>query len=142
MKPHYPPPPPPPARRVRKLFLSLAVVVAISMTVGCASLLNDTNPPVSITSNPTNADVYVDGQLMGRTPLTQNMSVKHQHAIVVRKEGYRDGARQIGTHTGALWVILDILLGLVPIIVDAATGDWQELNRDAVHVELEQEPAG
>lgn len=112
------------------------------MTVGCASLLNDTNPPVSITSNPSDAAVYVDGNLMGRTPLTQKMSVKDQHTVVVRKEGYRDGTRSIGTHTGALWIVLDVLLGLIPIIVDAITGDWQELNSDSVHVELEPEPAG
>ncbi len=40
---------------------------------------------------------------------------------------------------GAGWIILDILGGLVPIIVDVATGGWYELDNTNVKVVLEKQ---
>ncbi len=44
-------------------------------------------------------------------------------------------ARTITNHVGAGWIILDVLAGRVPFVVDAATGAWYSLdqkNLDAV----------
>ena len=114
-------------------FLSAAVLVAL----GCATILNDTSPPVSIGSQPSGADVYVDGNLVGRTPAVIELSTKSHHTVVFRKEGYADRTYLLQTHTGALWVVLDVLTGLIPIIIDIATGDWQELNEDNINVVLQ-----
>jgi len=40
---------------------------------------------------------------------------------------------------GAGWVILDILGGLIPVIVDAATGDWHYLDQTNVNAALEKQ---
>ena len=111
---------------------------AIAVLVGCASLFNDTSPPVSIGSEPQGAEVYIDGNLVGRTPAVVNLSTKSRHTVIFRNEGYRDRTYFLETHTGALWVVLDVLGGLLPIIVDAATGDWQELNEETINVVLEE----
>ena len=39
---------------------------------------------------------------------------------------------------GASWVILDVLGGLVPIIIDAATGKWNSLDRETCNINLPQ----
>jgi hypothetical protein len=41
---------------------------------------------------------------------------------------------QLRNEIGTLWIILDVVTGLVPIIVDAATGDWYELKPGEVFV--------
>ena len=114
-------------------FLSAAALAAL----GCATIFNDTSPPVSIGSQPSGADVFVDGNLVGRTPAVIELSTKSHHTVVFRKEGYADRTYLLQTHTGALWVVLDVLTGLIPIIIDIATGDWQELNEDNINVVLQ-----
>lgn len=41
--------------------------------------------------------------------------------------------------SGAGWIVLDVLAGLVPIIVDAATGAWYGLDQDNVNAVLEKQ---
>ncbi len=124
---------------MKRLTLTKCVVLsAVALAVlGCATILNDTSPPVRIGSEPAGADVYVDGNLLGRTPAVIELSTKSSHTVVFRKEGYADRTYLLQTHTGALWVILDVLSGLVPIVIDLVTGDWQELNEDNINVVLE-----
>jgi glycerol-3-phosphate acyltransferase PlsY len=47
--------------------------------------------------------------------------------------------RVVNTKVGAGWVVLDVLGGLIPVIVDAATGDWKKLDQDAVNAVLEKQ---
>ena len=47
--------------------------------------------------------------------------------------------KTINSKVGAGWVILDVLGGLIPIVVDAATGSWKKLDQDAVDAQLEKE---
>ncbi len=115
----------------------LLVALAVALT-GCASILNDTSPPVTITSDPPGADVTVDGHYVGRTPLMTELSTKTSHQIKIEKDGYRGRTQFIQSNTGALWVVLDVLSGLVPIIIDAVTGDWAELETENVNVVLEE----
>jgi hypothetical protein len=53
------------------------------------------------------------------------------YTITFRKAGHHDVTCMIGNSVGAGWVILDILGGLVPIIIDAVTGDWNSLDKNA-----------
>ena len=115
------------------LFLALAAVLS-----GCASVFNDTSPPVRITSEPADADVTVDGHYIGKTPITAELSTKTSHQVRIEKEGYQGRTKFIQSNTGALWVVLDILFGLIPIVIDAVTGDWAELETENVNVVLEK----
>ena len=57
-----------------------------------------------------------------------------EHTIAFRKDGYKERTYQVSRSVGIGWVILDILGGLAPLIVDAATGDWFMLDTDHVNV--------
>ena len=114
-------------------FLLLAGAVALA---SCATLFNDKNPPIGINSNPAGAEVFVDGNYVGTTPVEVKLSVRKEHAIVFRKDGYEDKTYHLSNFVGVGWIVLDILGGLVPIIVDAATGDWMELSQENVAVAL------
>lgn len=126
-----------------KVGAGLVVIAVLMVTFGCGTILNDKNPPLTVTSTPVGADVHIDGSYAGRTPLTTDVSIKREHTVTATKEGYRDSTQRVGNYAGALWIILDILLtGLIGLVVDAITGDWQELDRESVHLELEPEPSG
>ena len=55
-----------------------------------------------------------------------------------KKEGFKEKTILVNSKVGAVWVILDILGGLVPVIIDAATGAWFEFDPDMVTVTLEK----
>ena len=114
-----------------RFVLTLLPLVALA---GCASLFNNKTPSVDIASNPTDASVYVNGNYVGETPVTVDLSVRREHTITFRKEGYKDKSYQVHRSVGMGWVVLDVIGGLVGIIVDAATGDWFMLDTDHVNV--------
>ena len=60
--------------------------------------------------------------------------------IQFAKEGYETVSCQLNAKVNVGILVLDILGGLlVPVIVDAATGDWTTLQEDACSVELSEE---
>lgn len=63
---------------------------------------------------------------MGETPLKVKLSNTKAHTITFKKEGYKDTSCQLEKGTGAGWVILDVVTGLVPVIIDAATNNWSQ----------------
>jgi hypothetical protein len=112
-------------------------VLALFLFTGCASLFNNKTPSVDIASDPGDAEVYVDGHYVGTTPVAVDMSIRKEHVITFRKEGYKDKSFQVSRFVGFGWIVLDVLGGLVPIIVDAATGDWFMLDTESVNVVLQ-----
>ena len=63
-----------------------------------------------------------------------DLSIRREHTITFRKDGYKDKSYQVSRSVGFGWIVLDVLGGLVGIIVDAATGDWFMLDTDHVNV--------
>ena len=106
------------------------------MISGCATLLAPSTHPLAISSEPHGAEVYVNGFKMGKTPIELDLKADKSYTIEYRKEGYEFVTRIVNTKVGAGWVILDVVMGLVPVIVDAATGSWYKLDQDAVNAIL------
>lgn len=89
-------------------------------------------------SDPQGAQVYVNGDYVGTTPVKIELKNNKDYSIEFRKDGYRSKTYQLGKHLGAGWIILDVLFGLVPVVVDAITGDWYNLDSDHVNMVLEK----
>jgi len=105
------------------VFLLVFLVVTIN---GCATLFGDKEKNFSLKSEPPDADVYLDGNRLGTTPVTVRLSNHATHVFVFRRSGYREATCILSRSTDAGWVILDILGGIIPIGIDAATSDWSQ----------------
>ncbi len=120
----------------------LLIFSTLLLISGCATIFKGTKEEVNFHSEPQGVDVYVDGVLMGTTPLSLKLESKKTYSIEFRKEGYPTATHQISNSIGAGWIILDILAGLVPVIIDAATGAWYKLDQNNVNKVLrKQQPA-
>ncbi len=124
-----------------KKFIKAFILAVVSITMmSCATLFSPKkNPQVTVQSTPMDAEVYINGEYVGNTPLVRKLSHKEEHSITVRKEGYRQQNRALVNRVGGGWIVLNILGGLIPIIVDLATGDWYELEEESVHILLQEE---
>lgn len=121
------------------------VITAALALAGCGALFNNGPETVTFTSVPDGADVYIDGTRRGTTPLSIPLSKSKEYVVTFRKDGYDEVVATVNRRVAKRWVILDVLGGLVPIIIDAATGSWYVLTTDSVHGTLDtvdQEPAG
>jgi hypothetical protein len=109
---------------------------------GCATIFKGNASKIDLNSNPQGAQVFVNGNLMGETPVRLKLESKTTYSIEFKKEGFKTKVVNVQNHVGAGWIVLDVICGLVPVIVDAATGSWYDLDQDHVNAVLEkQQPA-
>jgi len=77
----------------RFLLLTLLTV----LTTGCATPppASRTKQPVGFGSVPPGADVFVDGEHLGQTPIEGAMLSKATHRVTLRKAGYQEATSYI-----------------------------------------------
>ncbi len=69
----------------------IALIVSVSFCAsisGCATLMCGTSQNVPVSSNPTGADLQVDGSGSFTTPTTLRLERKRDHILVFTKDGY------------------------------------------------------
>lgn len=123
-------------KKAISIFLLLSFVFLSS---NCATLFKGTTDEVNFASDPQAAEVFVNGQSMGQTPIALTLKVNKSYTIEFRKEGYKSQTYTINNTIGAGWVILDVLTGLIGVIVDAATGAWYSLDQENVNAVLQKQ---
>ncbi len=122
-----------------RLFALLMLAMASPLFFGCATLMAPKTHPLALASEPQGAQVYVNGMLMGTTPVQLDLKADKTYSIEFRKEGYDTQAHIVNSKVGAGWVIVDVMFGLVPVIVDAATGAWNKLDQTSIEAVLYQQ---
>jgi len=126
--------------KVVKIFsVTLVVLISVTCFTGCATIFKGSTEKVGFSSDPGGADVYVNGILLGKTPFELNMKSNKTYTLEFKKEGYESRNVVLNNSVGGGWVVLDILGGLIPVVIDAATGDWYHLDQDHVNAVLQSQ---
>jgi hypothetical protein len=121
-------------------FLTISILAAfVFMSSSCALIFKGTSEEVRFGSDPQRAEVWVNGAKMGETPVSLKLESKKTYTIEFKMEGFKTVTKSITNHVGAGWIVLDILAGLVPVIIDAATGAWYNLDQKNVDAVLEKQ---
>lgn len=122
--------------KITSFVLLLSVLFLFS---GCATLFKGDSSRLGLTSNPQGAVVYANGaEICSSTPCSVKLKSGGSVNLLFKKDGFKEKTILVNNKIGALWVVLDIVAGLVPIIIDAATGSWYEFDTDNVSVTLEK----
>jgi hypothetical protein len=118
-----------------------ALAALLLAPLGCATILNDDVRMVTVQSNPPGAQIVVDGIPAGVTPATIPLANSRDHQIMLNGP-YGTQACFLESRVGAGWVVLDIILLpiIIPIVVDAITGDWASLSQNGCYVNLAPPP--
>lgn len=114
-------------------LVGLALMVSVS---ACATVLGSKQKDFSFASTPGEADVFIDGNRVGSTPLKMNMSNTKAYDVTFKKAGYKDVTCRLDKGTGGGWVVFDVLTGLVPVVIDAATGNWSQTKGKGCDVQM------
>ncbi len=99
-------------------------------------IINGSKQSVSVLSRPTGADVYVDGQLVGKTPMWAHVKRKNDHTIRVMMQGYEPFEAGLTRKLDG-WVLGNILFGgIIGLIIDASTGSMYKLTPKEIKARL------
>ena len=117
----------------------LGAIASLSLLCSCGSIVNGTTQPVCITSNPTNAKVFVDQQFVGQTPLKTKVARKDRHIVRLEANGYQP-YEMILDRRMSKWVFGNLVFGGVPgLAIDAISGGLYKINPNTLHATLFQD---
>jgi len=119
-------------------FASFVLVVTLSSSA-CGLVFGGTRQMIRVESTPNGASVVTDPSTTTyATPASFSLQRNRSYAMTVSAPGYTSRTIEIQRSIRAGIVVLDIVFGLVPVVVDAATGAWYKLSPEHNTVVLER----
>jgi hypothetical protein len=103
---------------MRKVISFVVLISFIFLLSSCATIFKGDFDNIQTSSEPIGAKVYVNDTFYGNTPLRLKLKSKGEYKIEFKMEGYKPITRIVTNHIGVGWVILDILGGLLPVVVE------------------------
>ncbi len=122
-----------------KSFVSLTLVVCIiASSPGCATIATGggEDQAVRLSSTPKGADVFVNDERVGKTPMSIRLPRKDDHHVRIEKVGYQAYEKELRSGMNA-WMFGNIILGgLIGLGVDLLSGASSGLDRTNVNPTL------
>lgn len=116
--------------------MRVAALVAAMLSFGCATIVAGGPDDIPITTNPPGAYVYLDGKVVGQTPLVVTLERdKSLGDIRIFYPGFQTVAIQRYKHIN-WWIVGNFFLAMFPVIVDFVTGNWQAFDDDSISLSL------
>ncbi len=125
--------------KMKKLVLLSA---ALFLFGSCATILRGgkTNEIVRISGTPKDANVYVNNELVGKSPLNYEVKKRKEYTVRIEKEGYKDSNALIETKFNYLWsgisLVGNILTMEVGTLVDYKTGAVMDIKTNKINFNL------
>lgn len=94
----------------RQLALTVLWLGAALLTSGCALVAKGTEQAIAVTSVPEGAEVFVDGEFQGLTPLTLALGVASDHEVILRYRG-QERLIHLTSTLDPTWIALDVVPG-------------------------------
>jgi hypothetical protein len=130
-------------KKDRRIFKSAIMTITFFfcfLFTNCATILSDSHQRIILESSPPDANVYINGEYYGRTPLMAVLSKSFSYSVIFTKYGYYNSNLHINRNIDATWLILDIVGGIIPIAIDAVTENWYTLDPTLLQSELQRWP--
>lgn len=81
--------------KIMKQVLSTSLLASTILMTGCATVISGTSESVTIDSSPQKAEVYIDGAMVGVTPMTLKLEKNKKDSVMVKKEGFKPQSREL-----------------------------------------------
>lgn len=73
----------------------LPVLISAIFLSGCATIISGDTETVTFNSSPEGADVYIDGAIIGKTPVSIVLGKNKKDVVMFKKEGYQAVTRDL-----------------------------------------------
>lgn len=120
-----------------KIHIASLLLLTFILT-NCGTIMQGSKQQVGISSNPSNADVSINGQSKGTTPVSVDLKRKDSHMIRLELAGYEPYETTLTRKTSG-WVWGNIVFGgLIGLAVDAAAGGMYKLTPEQISAEFRE----
>jgi hypothetical protein len=110
---------------------------ALLATTGCATLFAGGPDEIPVRTNPPGAYVYVDGRIVGRTPVLISLDRNHSIGdIRIYYPGFMP-VQILRNKSFNLWTLGNFFLAVFPVVVDLATGNYLAFDDDEIGIALQ-----
>jgi len=124
--------------KILKMATFLGLIPMMLLT-SCATIMHGTRQSIGISSNPSEAGIWVDGQFFGKTPMIVKLTRKDNHTVKIELAGYKPFETTL-TRQMSGWVFGNLALGgLIGLAVDAISGGIYRLTPEQVHAQMCQD---
>lgn len=121
---------------MRKITIAILVVLIALMFTSCATIMSDDMTEVTFNSNPTGAEVYVDGFKVGTTPYRAYLD-NDKHFVEIKKDGYETSTVRLRKSLKLGWQVVDVFTTyFIGNVVDIITPNGWEVKPNKVNVTL------
>lgn len=115
---------------------SVLMVLAMFFLAGCATIVNRSQQTITVNSSPNEANILINGNVVGKTPWTGDVPRKSSLQITVSKEGYESAIIPLdGRVSGWFWGNI-ICGGLLGSTTDAVSGGIYSYEPGSYHAAL------
>jgi hypothetical protein len=123
--------------RMPSLTLPLVCAALPLSLCACGLVFGGSRQTIQANSSPSGAKITTaPATATLTTPASISLERKKDYSLTFSMPGYSSSDVQVVHHVRAGIVVLDILFGLVPVIVDAATGAWNGLSPNMISTTL------
>jgi len=121
---------------MKKITKYLSILSLLILLTGCATILSGTKQGITFESSPTGASVYLDGELFGVTPFTEELKKNKYSSFRVELDGYETISKTMGKDID-LVALLSVFWDLGT--TDLATGSVWKYDKNSYYIELRKE---
>ena len=122
-----------------KNILRSIPLTALLFLTSCATIMHGTQQTVGISSNPGLANVTINNQYVGKTPITIDLKRNCNHHIRIDLDGYHP-YEIVCTNQMSGWVFGNIIFGgIIGLAVDAITGGIYRLTPEQVQANMQMD---
>ncbi len=119
-----------------KKLIACSLVVALLSS--CATIVSGSKQNVKFVSNPSAATVYVNNEIIGKTPLDVKLSRKKEHKVSIKLEGYQTYETKLTKKLNG-WYFGNILIGgVIGLVIDPITGAMYNLSPKEITAEMKK----
>ena len=120
---------------INKIIAGLLSVIILITVFSCASIVNGTKQDIRINSDPTGAQVSING-VKYTTPAVIKLKRGSNHSLTFTKEGYEPVTLKIDKKFNS-WVLGNLIFGgVIGLIVDFSNGAAYKLSPEQVNAKL------
>ena len=121
-----------------KIIKTLTLIICCLFGTNCATIIHGTRQNIAFSSNPTGAEVSINGESKGKTPVIIKLKRNEDYIVKIQLSGYLPYEINVVKKVDA-WIIGNIIFGgLIGLVVDAASGGMYKLSPEQVSAELKR----
>jgi hypothetical protein len=122
-----------------KKYLKISLLLIPLLFFNCASLIHGNKQIIPVSSNPTGAQITVNGNLYYNTPCELTLERDKPYIVTLTLDGYQ--TEQVQIEKGfSIWFFIGIIPGaIIPgPVIDLVSGSAYNLSPEAVTVTLKK----